>query len=140
MDLEVTDGLIIPARELHWKFSRSSGPGGQHVNTSDSRVQLTWSVAESTALDDELREVVLDRLGQRLVAGAITITVSEQRSQLQNRRRALDNLAALLQDALERPAPPRRPTRPTRGSARRHRAAKEHRSEIKQHRQRPPAD
>jgi ribosome-associated protein len=140
MDLEVTDGLIIPARELHWKFSRSSGPGGQHVNTSDSRVQLTWNVAESAALDEGLREVVLERLGQRLVAGAITVTVSEQRSQLQNRRRALDNLAALLQVALERPAPPRRPTRPTRGSARRHRAAKERRSEIKQQRQRPPAD
>ena len=138
MDLEVVPGLTIPANELVWKFSRSSGPGGQHVNTSDSRVQLTWSVIQSSVVSDEMRAVLLDQL--RLSSGAITVTVSEQRSQLRNREIALDNLATLVRDALAPPAPPRRPTRPTRGSARRHLAAKKQRSEIKQRRQRPADD
>jgi ribosome-associated protein len=136
-DLEVTDVLTIPAAELRWKFSRSSGPGGQHVNTSDSRVQLTWNVAESLVLSEEQRAVILTRLGRRLVAGAITVTVSEQRSQLRNRQSALDALARLIQDALAPPGPVRRATRPTRGSARRHLIAKKQRSATKQQRQRP---
>jgi len=140
MDLEVSPGLTISAPELRWKFSRSSGPGGQHVNTSDSRVQLSWNIAESTALDDEQREVLLARLGRRLVAGAITVTVSQQRSQLRNRETALQNLADLVRDALAPPGAARRPTRPTRGSARRHLAAKKQRSATKQQRQRPTGD
>ena len=138
MDLEVTPELTIPATELAWKFSRSSGPGGQHVNTSDSRVQLTWNVVESGTIDDDARAVLVRRL--RLTSGTITATVSEQRSQLRNREIALENLAALIRDALAPPAPPRRPTRPTRGSARRHLAAKKQRSEIKQRRQRPTGE
>jgi ribosome-associated protein len=138
MDLEVTPDLTIPASELAWKFSRSSGPGGQHVNTSDSRVQLTWSVVESAVVSDDLRTVLVERL--RLASGAITVTVSEQRSQLRNREIALANLTALVRDALAPPAPPRRATRPTRGSARRHLAAKKQRSEIKQRRQRPTGE
>jgi ribosome-associated protein len=137
MDLEVAPDLSVPATELQWKFSRSSGPGGQHVNTSDSRVQLTWNVAESGALDDDQRAAILAGLSRRLVAGAITVTVSEQRSQLRNREIALENLGALLQEALAPPGPTRRPTRPTRGSARRHLAAKKQRSATKQQRQRP---
>jgi ribosome-associated protein len=140
MDLEVSPGLTIPAAELRWKFSRSSGPGGQHVNTSDSRVQLTWSPAESLALTEEQRAVLLARLGRRLVAGAITLTVSQQRSQLRNREAALDSLARLVRAALAPPAPARRATRPTRGSARRHLAAKQQRSVTKQRRQRPTGD
>ena len=138
MDLEVVPGLTIPANELVWKFSRSSGPGGQHVNTSDSRVQLTWSVIDSLVVSDDIRAQLLERL--RLTSGAITVTVSEQRSQLRNREIALDNLATLVRDALAPPPPPRRPTRPTRGSARRHLAAKKQRSETKQRRQRPADD
>ena len=140
MDLEVSPGLTISAPELRWKFSRSSGPGGQHVNTSDSRVQLSWNIAESTALDDEQREVLLARLGRRLVAGAITVTVSQQRSQLRNRETALQNLADLVRDALAPPGAARRPTRPTRGSARRHLSAKKQRSATKQQRQRPTGE
>ena len=140
MDLEVSPRLTIPASELRWKFSRSSGPGGQHVNTSDSRVQLTWSVADSSALSDDQRAVLLTRLGRRINGGAITVTVSARRSQLRNREAALDRLATLVRDALAPPAAPRRATRPTLGSARRHLAAKQQRSEIKQQRQRPPGD
>jgi len=140
MDLEVVPGLTLPAAELDWKFSRSSGPGGQHVNTSDSRVQLRWSIAESTALSEEQKAVLLTRLGRRLVAGAITVTVSQQRSQLRNRETALENLATLVRDALAPPAALRRATRPTRGSTRRHLVAKKQRSATKQQRQRPTGE
>lgn len=137
MDLEVSAGLTIPASELQWKFSRSSGPGGQHVNTSDSRVQLTWNVAESLSLDDDQRTVLFSALGRRLVSGAVTVTVSQERSQLRNREIALDTLATLVREAFAPPAPRRRATRPTRGSARRHSAAKQQRSATKQQRRRP---
>jgi ribosome-associated protein len=140
MDLEVSPSLTVPAAELQWRFSRSSGPGGQHVNTSDSRVQLTWNIAESVALSDEQRAMLLTRLGRRLVGGAITMTVSEQRSQLRNREAALENLAELVRGALAPPAALRRATRPTRGSARRHLAAKKQRSATKQQRQRPTGE
>ncbi|MDY0912925.1 alternative ribosome rescue aminoacyl-tRNA hydrolase ArfB [Rathayibacter festucae] len=140
MDLEVNRRLTIPASELQWRFSRSSGPGGQHVNTSDSRVQLTWSVAQSAVLTDEQRMRLLQQLAQRLVAGAITVTVSRERSQLRNREIALDALRDLVIAALAPPAAPRRPTRPTRGSGRRHLASKQQRSATKQQRRRPTAD
>jgi len=136
MDLEVTPQLTIPAAELQWRFSRSSGPGGQHVNTSDSRVQLTWSIADSTALSDEQRAVLVERFP----SGKTTVTVSQQRSQLRNREAALDTLAARVRTALAPPAAARRPTRPTKGSARRHLAAKQQRSQTKQQRQRPSAE
>lgn len=140
MDLEVVPGLTIPAAELEWRFSRSSGPGGQHVNTSDSRVQLTWSVGDSAALSDSQREQLVTRLGRRLVSGRITITVSEQRSQLRNRETALENLGEAVRAALAPPPPIRRATKPTRGSTRRHLAGKKRRSETKQQRQRPSAE
>ena len=125
-------GLTIPEAELRWKFSRSSGPGGQHVNTSDSRVQLTWSVADSSALTDEQRE--------RLSVDTMTVTVSEQRSQLRNRERALETLASRVRNALTPPPPPRRATKPTKGSKRRNAVAKQQRSAAKQQRQRPTSD
>lgn len=140
MDLEVTPALTIRAAELGWRFSRSSGPGGQHVNTSDSRVQLTWDISRSEALTDDQRTRLLDRLARRLVDGSVTVTASQERSQLRNRELALAALAALVRDALAPPGPRRRATRPTRGSARRHLAAKQQRSETKQQRRRPPLD
>lgn len=140
MDLEVSPSLTVPASELRWKFSRSSGPGGQHVNTSDSRVQLSWNIVESLVLSDDQRAVLITRLGRRLVGGAITVTVSEQRSQLRNRVTALDSLAGIVRDALAPPGADRRATRPTRGSVRRNSAAKQQRSATKRQRQRPIGD
>lgn len=140
MDLEVSPVLTIRAAELSWRFSRSSGPGGQHVNTSDSRVQLTWDIARSDALTEDQRTRLLDRLARRLVDGAVTVTASQERSQLRNREIALTALAELVREALAPPGPRRRATRPTRGSARRHLAAKQQRSATKQQRRRPPAD
>ena len=140
MDLEVGPGLTIPESELQWRFSRSSGAGGQHVNTSDSRVQLSWDVAGSSAVTEEQRTRILERTGRRTAAGTITVTVSERRSQLRNREAALDALRELLREALAPPAPPRRATRPTRGSQRRRLAGKQQRSATKQQRRRPSDD
>src|SRR6202012_5670698 len=102
-DLRVNSWLVIPAGELRERFSRSSGPGGQGVNTTDSRVELSWDAANSAALTDAQRDRVLSRLGPRLVDGVLTIAASEQRSQLRNREAARARLAALLLDALEPP-------------------------------------
>jgi len=140
MDLEVSPSLTIPASELGWRFSRSSGPGGQHVNTSDSRVELLWNVAESAALSEDERMLLLSRLARRLVDGVVTVSASEQRSQLRNREIALAKLADLVAAGLAPEAAPRRPTKPTRGSNRRRLAAKEQRSTTKQNRRRPPAE
>lgn len=140
MDLEVSPALTIPASELGWRFSRSSGPGGQHVNTSDSRVELSWDVGRSGALSDAQREILLARLGRRLVGGVVTVSASEERSQLRNREIARRKLAELASTALAPDGPRRRSTKPTRGSARRHLAAKQQRSATKQQRRRPPAE
>lgn len=140
MDLEVSPALTIPASELGWRFSRSSGPGGQHVNTSDSRVELFWNVADSAAIDDDQRMLLVARLGRRLVAGVVTVTASERRSQLRNREIALAKLADLVAAGLAPDAAPRRPTKPTRGSGRRHLAAKQQRSATKRQRRKPSAE
>ncbi|RKR74207.1 alternative ribosome rescue aminoacyl-tRNA hydrolase ArfB [Frondihabitans australicus] len=140
MDLEVTPALTIPGAELRWRFSRSSGPGGQHVNTSDSRAQLSWNVATSAALDDETRAILRERLAPRLVRGEITVSASEQRSQLRNRETARARLIALIVDALAQEPPERRPTRPSRGAVRRRLDDKARRSTTKAQRRRPPLD
>ena len=140
MDLEVSPALTIPTSELDWRFSRSSGPGGQHVNTSESRVELSWNVGDSAALTDGQRLMLLTRLERRLTAGVITVTASEQRSQLRNREIALAKLADLLAGSLAPEAAPRRATKPTRGSNRRRLAAKEQRSATKRQRKRPSAE
>jgi ribosome-associated protein len=140
MDLEVLPELTIPASELVWRFSRSSGPGGQHVNTSDSRVQLSWDIGDSLAVSDSQRLLLLTRLGPRLTGGVITVTASAQRSQLRNREIALARLADIVAGGLAPAGPGRRPTKPTRGSTRRRLLAKKQRSTTKQQRKRPTAE
>jgi ribosome-associated protein len=140
MDLEVSPALTIPAAELSWRFSRSSGPGGQHVNTSDSRVQLTWGVADSAVLSEDQRTLLLSRLAHRLVVGAVTVAASEQRSQLRNREIALARLAEMVSAGLAPDAAPRRHTKATRGSHKRRLAAKGERSTTKQQRRPPTAE
>jgi len=133
-------GLVIAAGDLVERFSRSSGPGGQGVNTTDSRVQLSLDLATTTALTDDQRRRALDRLRDRLAGTVLTVDASEHRSQRRNRAAARARLATLLRDALA-PAPPsRRATRPTRGSQRRRVDAKRRRSETKAGRARPSAD
>ena len=140
MDLLVSPALTIPAAELEWRFSRSSGPGGQHVNTTDSRVALTWNVADSAALSEEQRARLMHRLKHRLIAGELVVTASEQRSQLRNRETALAKLAEMVADGLAPGPATRRRTKPTRGSNYRRLDAKKQRSATKQQRQKPPRD
>jgi ribosome-associated protein len=130
-DLRVSDRLTIPADELGWRFSRSGGPGGQGVNTTDSRVELSWDVAASAALPPVLRERALARLAGRLVDGTITVTASEFRSQLRNREAAVARLIALVAAAIAAPPQVRRATRPSRGSVERRIASKKHRGQLK---------
>jgi ribosome-associated protein len=137
--LTVDSGLTIPESELSWRFSRSSGPGGQGVNTADSRVELVWDVAGSAVLSPAQRERLLERLGGRLVDGKLTIAASEHRAQLRNREAARARLADIVADALRPPAAPRRPTRPSRGARERRLDAKKRRTDIKRPR-RPPHD
>ena len=129
--LQVTSRLVVPEAELSWRFSRSSGPGGQSVNTSDSRAELSFDVARSPTLPEHLRARVLERLAGRLVDGVLTIASSEQRSQLQNREAAERRLAQVLREAVAPPPPPRRATKPTRGSKERRLQSKRERSEVK---------
>jgi len=131
-------GLSIPVAELGWRFSRSSGPGGQNVNSTDTRVELIFNLATSAALPALLKARALNRLAPRLVEGAIVIVASEHRSQWQNRVAAQRRLVKLLQDAIAPPAAPRRRTKPTRGSVERRLAAKKQRSAIKGKRQGQP--
>lgn len=133
-DLEVTPSLVLPAGELRERFSRSSGPGGQGVNTADSRVELSFDVARSAVLSDHQRARITERLANRLTDGVLTVAASEHRNQLANRRAARLRLAALLRSALRPPTPVRRPTRPTRGAVERRLAAKRRRGETKRNR------
>lgn len=127
----VPDGLVVPAGELVERFSRSPGPGGQSVNTSDSRVELEWDVSSSPSLNDGQRRRALRHLSARLVGGRVVVAASEHRSQHRNRVAARERLAALLREALAPPPPPRRPTRPTRSSQRRRLEAKRQRGQTK---------
>jgi len=137
--LRVSDALVLGTEELRWRFSRSSGPGGQGVNTADSRVELTWEPAASAAvlaLPEALRDRLLRRLGPVLVNGAVVVVASEHRAQLRNREEARGRLAAQLRAALAPPPRPRRPTRPTRGSVERRLGAKAARAGLKAQRRR----
>jgi ribosome-associated protein len=136
--LQVTPRLVLPEAELSWRFSRSSGPGGQSVNTSDSRAELSFDVARSPSLPEHLRTRALVALANRLVDGVLTVAASEQRSQLQNREAAEQRLADLLRAAVAPPPPPRRATKPTRGSKERRLQVKRQRSELKRGRRARP--
>ena len=136
-DLEVgagpglPSGLVIPAAELVERFSRSSGPGGQSVNTADSRVELEYDVASSTVLSPAQRDRALANLAPRLVDGRLVVDASEHRSQHRNRVAARERLSDLLRTALTPPAPPRRPTKPSRRARQRRLDAKRQRGETK---------
>lgn len=129
-------GIRVPAGELVEQFSHASGPGGQGVNTADSRVQLSLDLGATTALSEVQRERILNRLAARLSGTVLTIDATEHRSQRRNRTAARQRLVTLLREAVT-PAVVRRPTRPTRGSRRRRLEAKRRRSETKRNRRSP---
>jgi len=133
-DLLITNRLLIPAAELQWRFSRASGPGGQGVNTTDSRVELLFDVEQSLVLGEFRRQRLQQQLGTRLVDGCLRVVVAEQRSQWQNRQLAMMRLAELLRQGLKPPSPTRRATRPGRGAVKRRLDAKKLRGQQKRNR------
>jgi ribosome-associated protein len=133
-DLPVAGSLVVPAAALGWRFSRSSGPGGQGVNTADSRVELSVRPLDIPGLSEPQHRRLAHRLGSRLVDGVLTITASEHRQQLRNRQAARERMAAVLRAALAPPAAPRRRTKPTRGSKERRIEAKKQRGQLKKQR------
>jgi ribosome-associated protein len=134
MDLRVNSWLVVPDIELHERFSRSSGPGGQSVNTADSRVELSFDIARSAALPDWARTRATERLGGRLAGGVLTVAASEERSQLANRQAARTRLASLLRQAVAPPQRPRVATRPSRRANERRLEAKRNRGAVKRSR------
>lgn len=132
-------GLVVPSGELIERFSHASGPGGQGVNTTDSRVQLSLDLGSTRALNEKQRERALRELGERLVGTVLTVTAAETRSQRRNRAAARERLGEILRASLVPPTP-RRPTKPTRASKLRRLDAKKRRSEVKARRRRPDAD
>ena len=137
-DVQVNDRLTIPAAELSWRFSRASGPGGQGVNTTDSRVELSWDLAGSDVLPPALRDRAVQRLGARLVQGILTVVAAEHRSQLRNREAAAARLAGIVAGAVAPPPRVRRATRPSRGAVERRIADKKRRSQTKRDRRGGP--
>ncbi len=130
-DLDVTGVLVVPARVLQWRFSRSSGPGGQGVNTADSRVELSVHMPTLPGWSEELIATVISRLGDRLIDGTLTVAASEHRQQLRNREAARARMAALLREAAAPAGPRRRPTKPSRGARERRLDDKRRRSRLK---------
>jgi len=130
--LRIGRAVVVPDRELTERFSRSSGPGGQGVNTADSRVELSYDVARSPSLPEATRARMLARLASRLVDGVVTVAASEHRTQLANRRAARERLATLLTEAAAPPPRVRRPTKPSRRAKQRRLDEKKRRSQTKQ--------
>jgi len=130
-ELVINDVIRIPAAELSESFARSGGPGGQHVNKTETKVELRWSIAQTTALSEVDRAWLLERLADRLTAeGELVVVAGDERSQSRNRAEARRKLAALVREALRRPRR-RRATRPTRSSIERRISDKKHRGGVK---------
>jgi ribosome-associated protein len=132
--LEITAGVRVPAHELEYRASRAGGPGGQHVNTSSTRIELVWNVAASAALDEEQRGLVVKRLAHRLDSeGRLRLVAAGSRSQLRNREAATERLQRLVADALVPPRPRKR-TKPTAAAKARRLETKRRRSALKRSR------
>ena len=139
MDLTINPHLVIPYNEMKWRFSRSSGPGGRGVNTTDSRVELVFDIKRSSVIDPFHKQLLLQKYANRCINGCLNIVVQEERSQYQNRQLALARLAYLLREGLKPLPKPRKATKPTRASQKRRINAKKHRGALKQKRQRKPS-
>jgi len=136
--LVLRGGVVVPDDALAWRFSRSSGPGGQSVNTTDSRVELSVDLSRIGWTSPTQLERVVERLRGRLRGQVLTVAASEHRSQLRNREAALTRAHALLDEALAPPGPARRATRPSRGSQVRRVQGEQKRRAVKAMRRRPP--
>ena len=139
--LDIGAGRPLPVAELELRFTRSGGPGGQHVNTSSTRAELVFDVAGSPTLTEGERELALRRLRRRLDGdGRLRVVAQDERSQLRNRELATRRFVELMRKALAPPAPPRKATRPTQAAQERRIGEKRRAGEVKRLRRPPPAD
>ena len=134
MDLIVNPVLVIPSNELHWRFSRSSGSGGQNINKTDTRVNLSFNIEKSKALTSYQKHQITKQLSDQIVNATITVITQEHRTQYKNRKLALMRLGILLEKALEPPPKARKTTKPTKSSQRRRVNSKKKHGEKKQSR------
>ena len=139
MNLTINSSLVIPVSELQWRFSKASGPGGQNVNKTDSRVELIFDIKGSSVLLPFQKQRLLERYQSRLGSGCLRVVADQERSQYQNRQLASRRMADLLREGLKPPPKPRKPTKPTRASQQRRVDSKKQRGALKQQRQNKPS-
>ncbi|GEA86241.1 alternative ribosome rescue aminoacyl-tRNA hydrolase ArfB [Cellulomonas cellasea] len=137
--VQLRGGVVLPPDALAWRFSRSGGPGGQSVNTADSRAELLVDLTAVLWRSPDQEARVRERLAARLDGDRLVVAASEYRSQLRNREAALERVTVLLDGALAPPPPPRRPSRPSRASRVRRATDERRRREVKALRRRPDA-
>ena len=136
MDLIITPSLVIPSRELKWRFSRSSGPGGQKVNKTNTRVEIIFNIEESKVLNDYQKMVITKNLKTKLLNNCICLTVQEQRNQLLNRQLAIVKISSLIRNSLNNSSKVRKATKPSKSSQKRRLNNKKKRGELKKNRKR----
>ena len=135
MDLKITKTLVIPFNEIKWRFSRSSGPGGQNVNKIESRVEIIFNLEDSKVLNDYQKEILKRNLKNKLVNNSLRLAVQEHRNQLLNRQLALIKFSSILKNALNKPFKLRKSTQPTKASQKKRVEVKKRRGELKKSRQ-----
>ena len=136
MDLIITSRLVIPSRELKWRFSRSSGPGGQKVNKTNTRVEIIFNIEESKVLNDYQKKVLTKKLKTNLVNNCICLAVQEERNQLLNRQIAIKRISSVIRNSLKNSSKVRKATKPSKASQNRRLDSKKKRGELKKNRQR----
>ena len=135
MDLKITKTLVIPSNEIKWRFSKSSGPGGQNVNKIESRVEIIFDLEDSKVLNDYQKEILRRNLKNRLVNNSLRLAVQEHRNQLLNRQLALIKFSSIIKNALNKPFKLRKSTKPTKASQKKRVEVKKKRGELKKSRQ-----
>jgi len=135
MDLKITKTLVIPSNEIKWRFSRSSGPGGQNVNKIESRVEIIFNLEDSKVLNDYQKAILKINLKNKLVKNILSLAVQEHRNQLLNRQLALKKFSSIIKDGLNKPFKFRKSTKPTKGSQKKRVDFKKKRGELKKNRQ-----
>ena len=135
MDLKITKTLVIPSNEIKWRFSRSSGPGGQNVNKIESKVEIIFNLEDSKVLNDYQKEILKRNLKNKLVNNSLRLAVQEHRNQLLNRQLALMKFSSIIKNALNKPSKLRKYTQPTKASQKKRVEVKKKRGELKKSRQ-----
>ena len=135
MDVKITKTLVIPSNEIKWRFSRSSGPGGQNVNKIESRVEVIFNLEDSKVLNNYQKAILKINLKNKLVKNSLCLAVQEHRNQLLNRQQALIKLSSIIKDGLNKPFKFRKSTKPTKASQKKRIEFKKKRGELKKSRQ-----